>query len=79
MKDALENIFGKRGDVTSFVTIVKRLSATSYEVEEDYTKRKATVQVDKDKFYPKGVSVRVQNGRIEGTGRRAGKHKTYEV
>lgn len=77
-KQVLDNIFAERGDVTFFASVERRLSSTSYEVV-DHAGRKSSAMVTGGAFYPKGVRVMVQNGRIIGSGRRGGKHRVYRV
>jgi len=78
MREALENIFKPQVTVTSFVTVIERLSPTRYEVT-DIAGRTQTAETGEDEFYPPGVRVVVQNGRIIGLGHRAGNHRIYEV
>ena len=72
----LKNIFAPGGTVTSYCLVLQRRSSTRYDVI-DATGR--TTFADSTDFYPPGVGVVVQNGRIIGRGSAAGKHKFYEV
>ena len=76
MKEALRNIFEPRSTVTAYATIRARLSANRYEIEDQAGRIGYAESAD---FYPVGVSVVVQNGRIVGAGSRAGTHRVYDV
>lgn len=76
MKEALQNLFGNRETVTVYATVSARISSTRYEVT-DIARRISYAEATD--FYPTGVSVVIQDGRIVGPGSRAGKHRIYEV
>jgi len=76
MKEALQNIFGSRETITSYATVSARISSTRYEVTDIAGRVSYAEATD---FYPIGVSVVIQDGRIVGPGTRAGKHRIYEV
>lgn len=65
MKGALKNIFKKETTTTFTATIKGVLSQGRVEVL-DAVGRCHVVDVDSNVFYPKGVSVVVQNGRVVG-------------
>jgi len=75
-RQALKNIFRPEATRTGYARIVRRLSSTRYEVEDGAGRKRFVEATD---FYPAGVSVIVQDGRIIGSGTAAGKHRTYEV
>lgn len=72
----LKNIFEPGKTTTGYCRVVRRLSTTKYEVTDATGRVKFAESTD---FYPAGVSVIIQDGRIIGRGSAAGKHKTYEV
>lgn len=72
---ALKNIFNKE-TATRYCTVVERLSATRYTVEDTAGR---VAGVESTEFYPPGAPVVVQLGRIVGRGSRSGQHKVYEV
>ncbi len=78
MKDVLKRMFEPPDDITTLLEVVKRLSATRYEVK-DHAGRKSAVTVGKNEIYAKGQTVMVVNGRIDNTAKPVGKHKIYEV
>lgn len=76
MKEVLNNIFAKNLVRTSYCTVLQRLSATRYELE-DFSGR--IIYAESEEFYPAGVTVIVLDNRIVGRGSLTGKHRRYEV
>jgi len=75
-KDALENIFGAKEVVTIYGTIVTRISARQYKVQDD----KGSIFVaTSTQPWGIGAKVIVQNKLIIGTGKRSGTFRTYKV
>lgn len=78
MNTPLNNLFRPEQTVTSLVTVRRRLAAGRYEVE-DVAGRLQAVEADAAEFFPVGVEVVVQNGRIVGSGYQLGRHRVVAV
>jgi hypothetical protein len=73
---ALDNIFKKNEPSTIYGKITERISKKKYKIETD-SGTEITVQADQQ--WGLGTYVRVENGFIKGTGKRAGSFKVYRV
>lgn len=78
MWDVLKNIFEPDKPRTSYARVVRRVSAGRYELEDDCG-RLSVAECGLTDFYPAGVSVIVQSGRIIGRGSRSGSHTVRQV
>jgi hypothetical protein len=76
MKQLLNKLFADDGPRTGYATIVKRLSAAKYQMQDGAGR---TVYAESTGYYPAGTEVITRDGTIVGPGSRAGKPKTYEV
>lgn len=76
MKEILDNIFRSPATVTIYATVSARISATRYEITDQNGRVSYAESPD---WWPVGVAVVVQNGRIVGRGTLAGSHRVYEV
>lgn len=78
MQDIAKKMMSTGQVVTSYVKVVQRLSGGRYEVEDDVG-RLQVARAENDSFWPPGVSVVVQNGRITGRASAKIKAMVYEV
>lgn len=72
----LKNIFAPEEIRTAYCTVLRRLSASRYEVQDNVGR---TLFVDGTGFYPPGVRVMIRDGVISGTGNALGKNRNYDV
>lgn len=73
---ALKNIFKPEQAQTSYCTVVQRVNGVRYKLTDETGR---TVYAESTDYYPAGVAVLVNAGRITGRGNLAGTHRIYEV
>lgn len=78
MWDVLKQIFDPDKPRTSYARIKKRIAPGRYEVEDDCG-RVTVTECGLTEFFPVGVQVIVQSGRIVGRGSMSGAHKVRQV